>query len=623
MMKDYKITKLQSTDNGAKFKIDVRIPMSTGWLDDMYFTVVNNHKNTYFKLKFVKNENDYVYFSNKIELGTSAVYRWFFEFKANGERKFLDKDSTICNFLNNDKLGKLSVNFEVPDWAKGAIMYHIFVDRFNRGEKNKPEYMPRRKVYESFESPVEPGFDGDMNVNNDFYGGDLKGITDKLSYIKSLGTDIIYLSPIVTSQSNHRYDTADYENVDPYCGKNEDLKELCDKAHSMGMKVVLDAVFSHTGDDSKYFNRLGTYDTVGAFQDSNSEYGKFYEKTYKDGKTYFNYWWCFENLPKCNKYAVEWQNFIYGKGGIIDKWFDLGIDGLRLDVADDLPDEFIAGIRKAVKRNKEDGLVIGEVWYNPMEMGRGYLSSGKCLDTVMNYFLIDSLLRYYKYGDVSKFSRILKEIYTEFPKDTINTLMNFTSTHDISRPLSIFGRKEYKTDSDWAWDIVRNDNEPFTKVVDRCKILSNLTEEELRRAKEIYKSYTYCLDFMPGIFSIFYGDEAGVLGYGNLFNRKPFPWNNIDKELLEHFKALGMIRKENDFLKTADFNVVDITKDYFMFERNSDQGDALVAVNRTDNETKIFIPSKYDGNDVTNEYNLNKSRKTLLKPYGGISLIKK
>lgn len=623
MKKDYNITKIGTTDNGANYKIDVRIPMSSGWIEDMYFTVVKNHKNTYYKLKFIKNEDGYVYFSSNVFLETSAVYRWFFQFKANGETRYMDKEAYVSGFLSNNKLGKLSVNFETPNWAKGAIMYHIFVDRFNRGQKNKPESMPRRKVYESFESPVEPGFEGVINVNNDFYGGDLKGITDKLQYIKSLGTNIIYLSPIVTSQSNHRYDTADYENIDPYCGKNEDLKELCDKAHNMGMKVVLDAVFSHTGDDSKYFNRLGTYDTIGAFQDSNSEYGKFYEKNYKDGKTYFNYWFCFETLPKCNKYAIEWQNFIYGKGGIIDKWFALGIDGLRLDVADDLPDEFIAGIRKAVKRNKDDGLVIGEVWYNPMEMGRGYLSSGKCLDTVMNYFLIDALLRYYKYGDVCKFGKILNEIYTEFPKDTIDTLMNFTSTHDISRPLSIFGRNEFKTDSDWAWDIYRSDDEPFTEVVDRCKILSNLTDEDLRRAKDIYKSYAYCLNFMPGIFSIFYGDEAGVLGYGNLFNRKPFPWKNKDEDLLQYFRFLGSIRNDNEFLKTADFDVVDITNNYFMFERTSENGDALIAVNRTPDDTNIFIPPKYDGTDISKTYSLNKSRKTSLSPYGGISLIKK
>ena len=623
MKKDYNIKKINATENGAEYKVDIRIPMSLGWIDDMYFTVVRNHKNTYYKLKHLKNEDGYVYFSSTIFLETSAVYRWFFQFKANGNTKYMDKDAFTSGFLSNNKLGKLSVNFDTPKWAQGAIMYHIFVDRFNRGEKNKPEDMPRRKVYDSFDSPVEPGFIGDMNVNNDFYGGDLKGITNKLSYIKSLGTDIIYLSPIVTSQSNHRYDTADYENVDPYCGKNEDLKELCDKAHSMGMKVVLDAVFSHTGDDSKYFNRLGTYDNIGAFQDINSEYGKFYEKTYKNGKTYFNYWWSFETLPKCNKYAKEWQNYIYGKDGIIDKWFNLGIDGLRLDVADDLPDEFIEGIRKAVKRNKKDGLVIGEVWYNPMEMGRGYLSNGKCMDTVMNYFLIDALIRYYKYGDVSKFGRILNEIYTEFPKGTIDTLMNFTSTHDISRPLSIFGRNEFKTNSEWAWDIYRNDNEPFKEVVNRCKNLTNLSEEELRRAKDIYKSYAFCLDLMPGIFSIFYGDEAGVIGYGNLFNRKPFPWNDIDKELLQFFRYLGSIRKENEFLKTADFDIVDITNNYFMFERKSNNGDALVAVNRTDSETPIYIPGKYDGNDLSTIYTLNKSKKTSLAPYGGISLVKK
>ena len=614
MGQNYNIKLINSTDKGSYYKVDCKLPMSVGWINDLYFCVVKDGKNHDFKLKHIKNEDNFVHFSTEIFLETCGVYRYFFHFKADGYERFMDRNSYQSNYLSNNELGKLSVNFDTPEWAKGAIMYHIFVDRFNRGSNNPPMEMPRRHVYESFESPLSPGPDKDGIWNNDFYGGDLKGITNKLSYIKSLGTDIIYLSPIVESQSNHRYDTGDYENVDPYCGNNDDLKELCDKAHSMGMKIVLDSVFNHTGNDSKYYNEFNSYDNIGAWQDINSYYGSFYKKHYgKDGRLYYDHWWGMPNLPVCDGNSHNWQQYIYGEGGVIDKWFNLGIDGLRLDVADELSDTFIEGIRDAVKRNKKDGLILGEVWKNPMKMGRGYISSGKGMDSVMDYSLIDALIRYYKYSDTHKLGYIIQDILNEYPKDTIDTLMNFTSTHDISRALNIFANYDFNEYSEWAWN-------PYNESLDYAKNY-HLSDEEIARAKEIYKSYTFCLDFLPGIFSIFYGDEVGVQGYGNMMNRQPFPWEHMDKELLKYFRYLGKIRKENEFLKNADLKVVDINKNYFMFERNSNDGDVLVAVNRTPEDTSIFIPGKYDIQGTT--YSLKNSKRTKLTPYGGVALIKK
>jgi len=611
---DYTIKKIDSNEYGANYKIDIRIPMSAGWIDDVCFYTVKDGKDIEHKLKHIRNEDGYVYFSSDIFLETCGVYRYFFKFKANGYDRYIDRDSYCSNYLSNNKLGKLSVNFETPEWAKGALMYHIFVDRFNRGSNLPPEYMPRRNLYNSFDSKLNPGPDVEGIWNNDFYGGDLEGITEKLDYIKSLGTDIIYLSPIFESQSNHRYDTGDYENVDPYCGTNDDLKHLCDKAHKLGMKIVLDSVFNHTGNDSKYYNELGTYNSEGACQNIDSYYGSFYKKHYgRDGRVYFDHWWGMLNLPVCDGSSYNWQQYIYGEGGVIDKWFKLGIDGLRLDVADELSDTFIEGIRKAVHRNKKDGLILGEVWKNPMRMGRGYILSGKGMDSVMDYSLIDALIRYYKYADTYKLGYIIQDILNEYPKDTIDTLMNFTSTHDISRALNIFANYDFNEYGEWAW-------KPYNESLQYAKDYK-LNAIEVDRAKEIFKSYTFGLDFLPGIFSIFYGDEAGVLGYGNLMNRQPFPWDNIDTGLLKHFRILGKYRKENEFLKDADLNVVDITKDYFMFERTSNNGEILVAVNRTPDNQNIFIPGKYDAPDKI--YSLNNSRKTKLNGYGAVALIRK
>ena len=505
---------------------------------------------------------------------------------------------------------KMSVNFNTPDWAKGKIMYHIFVDRFNRGSTEPLKPMPRRTIYNNWEDEMILGPNQDGIWNADFYGGDLKGIEQKLDYIKSLGVDIIYLSPVVHSQSNHRYDTSDYENVDPYAGCNEDLKSLCDKAHEKGMRVILDAVFNHTGNDSKYFNQYETFDTIGAYQSIYSTYAPFYKKHDHDGKVYYDYWWGMPNLPVCNGYSSEWKNYILGENGIIDKWFELGIDGLRLDVADELTDEFIEGIRTAVKRNKEDGFILGEVWKNPMRMNRGYVESGYGMDSVMNYQLVDALIRYFKYSDIYKLDYIIKDIKREYPTDTINTLMNFTSTHDISRAINIFSTNDFQQYGEWAWNLIRND-------LDWCKNFK-LTPSQYQQGKEIYKAYIYALAFMPGILSIFYGDEIGIEGIGNLANRKPYPWNKQDLDLLNYFKYIGNIRKEEQFLQEAELNILDINENYFMFERYTDKDRALIAINRTNEEKEFYVPKEYQNKRKV--YTLNKSIEGYLSPYGGITI---
>ena len=402
------IKEIENIDNGKKYKVLLELPMDIGWIDYMNFIVEKGKEKLCFPMKHIKNENNKIYFETKVDLETRAIYNYYFEFKVNNNVKYIDKDNKIVNQITRENKNKMSVNFDVPDWAKGKIMYHIFIDRFNRGSKEKLKEMPRRTIYNSFDDEMIIGPNKDGIWNADFYGGDLLGIVEKLDYIKSLGVSIIYLSPVVHSQSNHRYDAADYENVDPYAGCNEDLKKLCEEAHKKDMKIVLDAVFNHTGNDSKYFNEYGTFETIGAYQSMYSTYAPFYRKHYDNGQIKYDYWWGMTNLPVCNGYSKEWQDYILGIDGVIDKWFNLGIDSLRLDVADELTDEFIEKIREAVKRNKEDGFILGEVWKNPMRMNRGYIESGKGMDSVMNYLFVDSLIRYFKYEDITKLDYIIK-----------------------------------------------------------------------------------------------------------------------------------------------------------------------------------------------------------------------
>ena len=609
----YSITPVEKHDNGNKYLINVEVPLDRYWYDDMYIVIEKCNEKIPVKLNHKENRDGKIYFEGEVFLDTRAIYRYYFSYYKDGKLCFHKKKDIVKHNPIRDEMFKMSVNYDVPDWAKGKVMYHIFVDRFNRGSSEKMVPMDRRNIHEDWNESMQIGPDKDGIWNNDFYGGNLKGIIDKLDYIESLGVSILYLSPIVWSQSNHRYDTSDYEKVDPYAGVNEDLKLLCDEAHKRGMKVVLDAVFNHTGSDSKYFNKFGNFDEVGAYQSNDSKYSSFFRKHYHNGKEYFDYWWGFDNLPECNGYSPEWREYILGKGGVIDLWFSLGIDGLRLDVADELTDDFIEGIRTAVKRNKEDGFILGEVWKNPMRMGRGYIESGRGMDSVMNYPLVDALLRYFKYGDVHKLSYIINDMLNEYPEETIYALMNFTSTHDISRALNMLGcESEFSPYKEWYWDPVDNSHE-------HCKDYK-MSKEDLIRAKEIYKAYISALAFLPGNLSIFYGDEVGIEGLGNLANRKTFPWGEEDSDLVEFFTSIGKVRVNNKFLEQADLNVFKINRDYFMFERVNGEDKVLFAVNRTDNDVDFKVPDEYsDGEDV---YVFKKSRKGHLGPYGSVAIKK-
>ncbi len=597
---DFEIEKLDFADNKQNFQVVVKISMDEGWIKNPSIIIRSRNKELWYKLEHQCNVDGYAVFKGNFVLETSALYHYGFSYEINDERRYI---------LNEDKTWwKLSANYEVPDWTKGKVIYHVFVDRFSRSQLLKIEEMRRRHIHQNWDEDVVIGPDEEGIWNNDFYGGNLQGIIDKLDYIKSLGVSILYLSPIVYSQSTHRYDTSDYEVVDPYLGNNDDLKRLCDEAHKRGMKVILDAVFNHTGNDSKYFNEYGTFDTIGAYQSNNSPYREFYRYNDKTGQV--DYWWGMTNLPVCNGYSKSWQEYITGEGGIIDQWFALGIDGLRLDVADELTDEFIELIRVAVKRNKEDGFILGEVWKNPMRMNRGYLASGKGMDTVMNYNLMSSIIKYIRYGDAADLAEKIREIRNEYPDDAIFSAMNFTSTHDMTRGINLWDKAIFNLYGEWPWNLI-NDSHEFCKCY-------KLNEEQYEEMKQIYMVYVFLLTFMPGNLSIFYGDEVGLQGIGNLKNRGPFPWGKEDKKLLDFFRFIGEIRKREGFMETADLRIIEINENYIIFERTSDKEKLLVAINRTDKKEDLTLPSDYQDTEAT--YCLKNSQANSLEPYGGIAL---
>ena len=530
----HEIKQVSKNENGAVYKILLQIPFALGWIERVKFYVSTREQKNVYPMQHVKNENDIAYFETTVELPRYAVYHYYFSFDANSRFRYYKKENTSGdNSVTNEECWKLSVNFEVPEWAKGAVMYQIFVDRYKRTRGLEKKPMKGRDIHENWNEPpvVGPNEKGQWCV--DFYCGDVKGITDSMKYIKKLGVDIIYLCPIFESQSNHRYDTADYKSIDPYVGTAEMVKEMCAEAHKHGMKVILDVVFDHTGNDSIYYNEFGNYDSIGAYQvakDSRykgmvSPYSDFYDTDCHFGKHEFKFWWNQPNMPKCNGKSEHWRVFICGKEGAIDFYFSLGIDGFRYDVADELIDEFVEDSYTASVRNNPKAFIIAEMWEkDPMD--RGFLKNAKGIHSLMNYRLTDAIMRYYKYCDVNKLREALRFISTEYPEGTILTLMNFTSTHDISRAIEIFGCNIFNEYAQWAWDLIRGNGD--------CEWIKQhqMTSYEYHCGKKVLKSYCFALTFLQGIFSIFSGDEVGVRGVGNLANRAPYPWGHRDKDLL-------------------------------------------------------------------------------------------
>lgn len=609
---NFNIRKIKETKVGSEYHINLEIPVSQGYVKHPYFVIEKGKERISYPLKFVNIVDGKAIFESDIELETRAIYRYYFFYTANDIYHHIKRENlTDNNQIISEEMYKMSVNFNTPRWAQGKMMYHIFIDRFRRGSEQEMEDLPNRKRYTKWsedEMIVGPDEDGIWNI--DFYGGDLKGIIKSLDYIKSLGVSILYLSPVCESQSTHRYDTTNYLEIDPYAGTKEDLKRLCDEAHKRGMYVVLDAVFNHVGNDSIYFDEYKRHGKDGAYQNLDSPYAPFFRYKIENGEIKYHYWWGMTNMPSCYCDGDAWRSFITGEGGVIDNWFKLGIDGLRLDVADELSDDFIERIRTAVKRNKEDGFIIGEVWKDPTKDGRGYIENGRCMDSVMNYQLIDGLIRYFKFKDTDTLSNFIRRMNTYYPDDTIFSLMNFTSTHDISRLLTILGSNYFSPDKEWSWNPTITDH-------GFCKNFK-LTKEQYELAKQICEAYSFVLATMPGIFSVFYGDEIGIEGLGNLANRKPYPWGSGDLELQAFYKSLGQFRCQESQLERARVKILYINEDYFMYERINGNDKMLFAISNSFEPKSIVVPDEYKSAEKV--YSLKRSNSALLTPYGGVAL---
>lgn len=474
-------------------------------------------------------ENGEHKFSCEFSLENSGVYYYYFVIL--GENGEIIGKNFQGNFSEEENLPlwQLTVydkNFVTPKWAKGKIMYQIFPDRFKRDcDYDLPDTVSKRKIHENWEDIPEYIYDTDNYIANDFFLGNIDGIISKLDYLKTLNVGIIYLNPVFESSVNHRYSTANYKNIDPYLGTNETFLKLCKEAKKRDIAIILDGVFSHTGDDSIYFNKYNHYDSKGAYNSENSPYKSWYSFTNAD-KTKYECWWGFETLPNVNELDETYLDFITNEeNGVVKFWNDFGIAGWRLDVADELPDGFIDKFRKSVKKINSEALIIGEVWEDATTkesygVKRRYLL-GEQLDSVMNYPFRNLILDYVLKISGSEFLNGITDILENYPKPVTDVLMNFIGTHDTMRALTALNNKHVEPKKQGTW---------------------KMSAADFEKAKEKLKMCVFLQFALPGIPCIYYGDEVGMEGFKDPYNRLTFPYGKENKEIYDFHKKITDIK---------------------------------------------------------------------------------
>ncbi len=463
-------------------------------------------------------------------------------------------------------------NFTTPDWMKNAVVYQIFPDRFMRGKDTPFHGIERNWNDEPFYRPDQ--FGGEY-LSNDFFGGNFDGIKKKLPYLKDLGITAIYLNPISKAFSNHRYDTGDYETPDELLGSVEDFEELSKEAKKLGIRIILDGVFSHTGADSRYFNKNGHYDSVGAYQSKESPFYSWYNFTQFPHK--YESWWGFDTLPNVNELDKNFTEYIAkGKDSVIKKWLRRGASGFRLDVADELPDEFIKILRKSLKEENPDALLIGEVWEdasNKVSYGeqRDFLM-GKELDSVMNYVFREAVLGFLTNCDAKGFSEKLHSLLENYPKESLYTAMNMLSSHDVPRALTVLAdTPDFRT-------LTRQEQHDYV-----------IPEDKIHLAKRRMVLATCLQMTLPGAPTIYYGDEMEMLGFADPFNRAPMDWEHGENEIMRQIKMFAGLRKEKQALRTGYCIMIYAEDGVAVYMRNAQDGKDAFGKKCDDDDIIIIV----------------------------------
>ncbi|TCS81076.1 glycoside hydrolase family 13 protein [Tepidibacillus fermentans] len=444
-----------------------------------------------------------------------------------------------------------------PTWFYDAVIYQIFVDRFYNGNEDGKVLNPKKNSLIHAHWENDPIYIKDEKTGRiarwDFFGGNLIGVKKKLPYLKDLGIRIIYFNPIFEAQSNHKYDTGDYHKIDPMFGDEEIFLDLVNEAKKLGISIILDGVFSHTGSDSIYFNKEGNYPSIGAYQSKNSPYFSWYR--FNEFPDWYDCWWGIDLLPNVNELDTSYQNFvIYGQNSVLKHWLSTGIKGWRLDVADELPDTFIKRFKEVLKEQDSEAVLIGEVWEdasNKISYGqRREYFYGEELDSVTNYpfrkIVIDFLLGH---KDAFAVHSTLMSLYENYPIHYFYSLMNLLGSHDVPRILTVL-------------------QEELPQHL-------NLEQKRNMSIARLKIATLWQMTF-PGVPSIYYGDEVGLQGGNDPFNRRGYPWGRENHDLLEWFQKMIAIRNDYDVLRTGEWISLFFDSDVYGFVRQIKDGlDAL------------------------------------------------
>ena len=568
---------------GQPVRINLFVPQEMGVQEPRLRLWRDAHEPRYYTMEKIEPLNGSDRFTVEFSLPFTGLYFYYFDLWKDYAKVFRDSDGNGYLSREDGPAWQLTVydqDFTTPAFLRGGVLYQIFPDRFYEGVKNKPlPYADRiyraNKTHEPYFWPNESK-EGYLNM--DYFGGDLEGVRQKLPYLKELGVTCIYFNPIFEAHANHRYNTADYRKIDPFLGTNEDFAKLCAEAKEAGIAIILDGVFSHTGSDSLYFNKESRYGSGGAYHDPNSPYRSWYDfsPNYACG---YRSWWGFDTLPEVNENDPSYREFICGEGGVIDYWMSMGASGFRLDVADELPDDFIEDIRKAVKRHGQDKYLLGEVWEdatNKWSYGvrRTYLL-GQGLDAVMNYPFRNAVLNFVKGASGQETAAQIMSICENYPAPALHTLMNFISTHDTERAITYLAG-ESSEGHDRYWQSGRR---------------LNMQQYEYGI---VLLRMAYAMIFtLPGVPCIYYGDEVAMQGYRDPFNRGYFDWDSKEERVRSILRQLAQLRRSSDAFAEGSLEMLEVQQDFLHYRRTGPTEVADVFINRSAHSRLCQVQGKY------------------------------
>lgn len=504
------------------------------------------------------------------------VWYWFRLFREDGSSILLDRSGYHGG--ENVQSWQLTVYEEssTPAWFGCGVVYQIFPDRFCRLELPDPAGMVgSRTIHENWSNLPDWRPDAQGEVRNcDFFGGSLQGILSKLDDLADFGVTVLYLNPVFESASNHRYNTADYRAIDPMLGTEDDFHHLCQEAKRRGIRVILDGVFNHTGSQSRYFNADGFYSDTGAAQSPDSPYYHWY--SFHPWPADYDAWWGIRTLPAVREDAPDYRDFIIrGQDSVVRHWLRAGASGWRLDVADELPDDFIGEIRTAMEETAPDSFLLGEVWEDATtkiaySMRRRYLL-GQELHGVMNYPFRTALIAYLLGGDADEFRETLESLRENYPPHAFYSLMNFLSTHDTPRILTVLGA----------------DHVPGSKEE---RAVFRLSPARRQLGLKRLRLAALVLFTFPGAPTVYYGDEAGMEGWEDPFNRAGYPWGQEDSELKSFFSKLAHLRREQPALQTGQLHWRWTAGSLLVFARELDGQLLTTVVNAADTPQSLTLP---------------------------------